>query len=392
MTTFYDLPAPGDHSLQRSNALSETLRQAMDKHHGFLSFAHFMESVLYHPEWGYYTAPAFDIGKHGDFTTAPEISPLFARCFAHPLPPIFDHIGTGHILELGAGTGRFANDLLHQLEQLNSLPQHYYIHEISAVLRKRQQDFLQSACPHLYPRIVWLDTLPAHFKGVIIANELLDALPVHCFSIQKNTVKERCVTTEKDHFCWQLREPTTEKLAEEAEKIRRLYAPGNDYASEINLAMPLLIQSLVHCLSEGVILLADYGYGQAEYYHPERRRGTLTCFYRHHRHDNPLIYPGLQDITAHVDFTRVIEEAAEHGATLAGYTSQAAFLLDCGLMDEAAREEKNLSAVEAFTLHQAIKLLTLPTEMGERVKVMALNKNLELPLPGFKLQDRRRDL
>jgi SAM-dependent MidA family methyltransferase len=396
MTTFYDLPTPSDSALKRSKALTDFLRQEMNKHGGYLSFATFMQQALYHSELGYYNSETLILGKHGDFTTAPEISPLFAKCFAKQCLQIANHLGTAAILELGAGSGRFAKELLLELERhpqrYRCLPEHYYIYEISVSLRKKQQDLLKSDCPTLFNRIIWLDELPSHFVGIVIANEVLDALPVHCFGIKENAIKERAVTFEKNTFHWTLTEPFSPNLAISGDTVRQLYSLTNGYESEINLALPLFIQSVATSLAQGVILFADYGYGQSEYYHPERRHGTLTCFYQHHRSDNPFFFPGLQDITAHVDFTRVIETAVDCGCSLAGYTSQAAFLLACGLIELAQKDEQNLAPADEFNFHQAIKLLTLPTEMGERIKVMALSKNCDIPLLGFGLQDRRRDL
>jgi SAM-dependent MidA family methyltransferase len=378
-----------------SNALTNYLRQEIDKHNGQISFAVVMEAALYHPEFGYYNAEGFDLGRHGDFTTAPEISPLFAKSLARQLQQLFHQTDTKNILELGAGTGRLAMDLLLECEKLCCLPEQYYIYEISPNLRKKQQNFLKSACPTLFPRMIWLDQLPENFTGIMIANEVLDALPVHCFRIEAEEIKERSVIWGKNKFAWKLTALSTEELAEKTSVIRDLYDLYPGYESEINLRLPLFIQSITASLSKGAVILIDYGYGQREYYHPERSHGTLTCFYQHHHHNNPLIHPGLQDITAHVDFTQVIETAHLQQCHLEGYTSQAAFLLGCGLLTIAEQEEKNLSAIDAFHLHQAIKLLTLPTEMGERIKVMVLSKNLpnnKLDLIGFHLQDRRRDL
>lgn len=396
MKTIYDLPKPGNIALKRSKALSEYILQAINQQNGAISFAHFMELALYHPELGYYNANTFTLGAHGDFTTAPELSPLFAACFAKPIQQIADHLHTNQILELGAGTGQFAKDLLYALNQRANLPQHYYIYEISPGLRKKQQTFLRNACPEFFSRITWLETLPKHFVGCVIANEVLDALPVHCFRIETDGILERCVSSDNDMFVWQSRISTNNELIKQASTIADLYSLPSGYESEINLNMQSFIQSVADAVDQGIIFFVDYGYGAAEYYHPERHRGTLSCFYQHRYHANPLILPGLQDITAHVNFSAAIECAAEHGCNLAGYTSQAAFLLACGLMDLAADLEKNLSPADEFKLHSVIKQLTLPTEMGERIKVMALskhmNKNKELSLFGFELQDRRREL
>lgn len=392
MTTVDDLPKPEKNKGLRSQALTTYLREQIAKHQGKLSFADFMATALYHPELGYYNADTFTLGKAGDFTTAPEISPLFARVFAQQSLAIFSQLGTADTLEIGAGTGRFAKDFLSALNQLHALPQHYFIYETSLKLRKKQQDFLRTQAPEFYSRITWLDAMPQGFKGTIIANEVLDALPFHCFSIEKNSVKERCITWENAQFAWQICQPTLPELTEKAEQRREQYGLFAGYASEINLALPAFLQSITQALTQGVMLFIDYGYGQREYYHPLRKEGTLTCFYQHLKHENPLILPGLQDITAHVDFTYLIETAAENECTLLGYTTQAAFLLANGLTEWVAQEEKKLNAAQVFQLHQAIKLLTLPTEMGERIKVMALAKGVEFELSGFALQDRRRDL
>jgi len=375
----------------KTNALINGIRQTIDKAGGHISFARFMELALYHPERGYYNADDFTLGKQGDFTTAPEVSPLFAQCLATQFLQINNHLNANSFLELGAGTGRFALDLLLTLETLDYLPAHYYIYEMNARLRQKQQALLKNQCPHLFSRCVWLDQLPKNFVGVIFANEVLDALPVHCFRIDRDNIKERSVTWQQDQLTWQITSPSLE-LAREVEPLRDLYALRAGYESEVNLQLPAFIQTVANALTQGVILFADYGYGQREYYHPERSHGTLTCFYRHTRHNNPFVHVGSQDMTAHVDFTRVIESAIENDCKLMGYTSQAAFLLACGLMDFAREAEKNLNPTDQFHLHQGIKMLTLPTEMGERIKVMALGKNIELPLLGFSLQDRRRDL
>lgn len=366
-------------------SLDDYLRSEMLKRD--ISFADFMEIALYHPEWGYYNAENIDLGTKGDFTTAPEISPLFAKCLARQI----QQISPASLLEAGAGTGRLASDLLTELNKLGCLPSHYYIYEISSALRKKQQALLQSTLPEFFSRIIWLDTLPENFSGTIIANEVLDALPVHLFRVEKDGVKEKFVTWENNQFAWKYLEPSGE-YREEAERIRELYHLPEGYEFEINFYLSAFIASLAYSLREGIILFSDYGYGEREYYHPQRLRGTLTCFYQHRSYDNPLIFPGLMDITAHVDFTRVIENASGLGLSLAGFTTQSSFLLSCGLMDFAGECEESLDEAGKLELHQAIKILTLPTEMGERVKFMALSKGVDLELCGFEFQDRSRDL
>lgn len=391
MTILHGFPPPSPEALQRSKALALQIRQEIDKY-GLISFSTFMEMALYHPRLGYYNALSFSIGKKGDFITAPEISPLFAQCFAEQCKEIFEYLGKGDILELGAGTGLFAADILLSLQQKNALPNHYYIYEISPVLRQKQQDWINSTYPAISQYITWLDALPTNLTGIIIANEVLDALPVHCFQFEHLQVKERCVIWKNHQFDWQLHPPTIPLLTEKVLEINETYPLSSPYISEINMGLPHFMHAIANVLTRGVILLADYGYGQGEYYQPKRHQGSLAGFYQHKKYTNPLIYPGLLDMTAHVNFTAVIENAAAAHCQLAGYTTQAAFLLSCGLLKIAAEIENTLSPVDEFTLHQAIKVLTLPTEMGECIKIMALSKHMDLPLLGFQSQDRRRDL
>ncbi len=392
MKTYHELPAPLPEARARSHALSQIIKQKIQQHKGKITFADFMELALYHPEYGYYQNPRFELGRHGDFTTAPEISPLFAQCFARQCLPIFAALGESNILELGAGTGRFALDFLSQLEVLNVLPERYYIYEISDALREKQRSFIAAERSDLLSRVVWLTALPVAFSGVIIANEVLDAVPVNLFEIQHGHALERMIVLQNNEFAWQLQAPDSAVIQKEISKLRNEYALADGYQSEINLGATNLVHQLSSCLTKGVILFADYGYGQREYYHPQRTQGTLACFYQHHLHQQPLIYPGLQDITAHVDFTRVIETAANTGCNLLGYTTQSAFLLANDLLQHTKDAEENLSDKDVFHLHQAIKTLTMPMEMGDLIKIMAISRHFNETLAGFTTLDRRRDL
>ncbi len=386
------LPTPDSTAQAHSAKLADIIRQEIHLSGGFITFARFTELALYFPGLGYYSAGQHKWGKEGDFVTAPEISPLFSQCVATQCKQILNELDKGDILEIGAGSGVFAKDILLELESLNSLPQHYFILEISAELRERQKQLLAHHCPHLLDRISWLDSLPkTAINGIIIANEVLDAMPVHCFRIENSEIKERCVTWDHDHFTWMLTPPTTSRLTQHIEFLLQEYTLPEGYESEINLILPAWINSITSTLNKGVILLFDYGYGRAEYYHPERKMGTLMCYYQHLRHDNPFKLIGLQDITAHVDFTTVAETACAAGYTLAGYSIQAAFLLNCQLLERAQKKGKIALLNEIHQL-QAIKKLTLPSEMGELIKVMALSKNYAKSLHGFPLPDRRRDL
>lgn len=401
MNRFDDLPKPTSEDLERSIALSHIIRQEMDSQNGSISFSRYMDLALYHPKYGYYAASPNLFGAQGDFTTAPEISPLFAHCFAKQIKQMFEHLPSKNILELGAGSGRFANDLLSVLINEHCSIEHYYIYEKSSLLKQRQQSLL-SCDANLFSKCIWLDDLPDTFEGIIIANEVLDALPVDCFKIVNNEIKERSVSYQhrsssvtpisEYQFNWQLTQPTSIEFIKHVSEIINRYSLPNGYESEINLTMQNFIVSLINRLTKGFFLFADYGYGQREYYRPERHQGTLTCFYKHRTNHDPFLLPGLQDITAHVDFTRVAEIATEHACSLAGFTTQTAFLIACGLIDLMTEQEQQLSPTETFDLQQAVKLLTLPNQMGERIKIMAFCKQIELDLLGFKLQSEKRNL
>jgi SAM-dependent MidA family methyltransferase len=384
------LPIPDKTALAHSEKITHFIRQQIADKGGFISFAQFMEYALYAPGLGYYSAGSHKLGKGGDFITAPEMSPLFAQCIAKQCEQILAELKTGDILEIGAGSGIFAKDLLLALEKSQQLPEHYFILEVSAELRERQMQFLKSACPQLFSRIQWLDTLPVQLNGIIFANEVMDAMPVNCFEMDASGIKERCVAWKNNAFAWHLAQPTTPEVTEQLDILQQEFDFDIGYQSELNSRLPAWISSLADCLQKGMILLFDYGYGRNEYYHPDRRQGTLMCFYQHHHHDNPFILMGLQDITAHVDFTAVIESAMDMGLKFGGYTTQTSFLLACGLLELA--NQNQLSDIEYYEQNQAIKKLTLPSQMGELIKVMGLTKEIDLSLIGFELHDRRRDL
>lgn len=380
------LPTPSPIALAHSEQLKTHICQEITRAGGHISFARFMELALYAPGLGYYSAGSHKLGKQGDFVTAPEISPLFAKCIAKQCQQIFSILPNSCILEIGAGSGKLASELLLELERLEVLPEKYYILEISADLRAKQQDLLRQTCPHLLSRLEWLNALPStQLRGVILANEVMDALPVHVFQMVDTQLQERSVANKDGELTW-LNTPLTDELKKNTAEIPPL---ENGYTSEINLMLKPWIGSIADTLAEGIILLFDYGYGRQEYYHPERNTGTLMCYYQHHRQENPFILVGLQDITTHVDFTQVAESAVDSGLHLAGYTTQAAFLLASGITEFPVDET---DAAAQYQRAQEIKLLTLPSQMGEAIKVIALSKQCEIPLLGFALYDRRKDL
>ncbi len=380
------LPLPSAEAQTHSRQLCELIHHDIALQGGWIPFSRFMELALYAPGLGYYSAGASKFGGAGDFITAPELSSLFGRTLARQVADIMS-LSTPHILELGAGSGKLALDMLQELEHINQLPASYSILEVSADLRERQQNLLRERVPHLFDRIHWLEALPAQLSGAVVANEVLDALPVHLVRWSDSRIFERGVAGKGGSFIWEERLPETPALLELA---RPVIVP-DDYLSEISLTSRGLVSSLCDRLSTGAMLLIDYGFGAREYYHPQRSTGTLMCHYRHQAHDDPFFLPGLQDITAHVDFTAVAESAIDHGAHLLGYTTQAHFLLNGGIADLIKDiSPDNLAAY--IPLSAQIQKLTSPAEMGELFKVIALGKGIDAPLRNFLAGDKSRML
>ena len=376
---------PPPDAVEHSNQLLATILAHIRKNQGAISFADYMNLALYAPGLGYYVVGTQKFNAGGDFTTAPEISPLFSQCLAKQCQQILPLIETNaNILEFGAGTGRMAADILQYLDRTQMLPQAYFILELSPELKKRQEQTLLTLCPHLLPKVHWLNHLPTEFSGIIVANEILDAMPVHRFQIQ-NDKMHTVMVTEKEGILSETLIPT--KTPEMLEFFRSQSWPDL-YTSEINLNIQPWIKSLSDCLKQGVVLLIDYGFPAQEYYHPQRTTGTLMCHYQHHAHPDPFYYPGLQDITAHVDFSAVYRAAKLSGFDVLGYTQQASFLLGCGLLDLLPTQD-SLSEKERAKQNHAINLLTSPAEMGELFKVMMLGKNIEIACRGFEFGDRQ---
>jgi SAM-dependent MidA family methyltransferase len=383
------LPPLSPEMAAHTKAVTAHLQDEIDKSGGAISFARFMELALYAPGLGYYAAGATKFGKNGDFITAPEISPLFGKALARQFADILRELPKADILELGAGSGLFAKDVLLELQKGPELPAHYFILETSADLRQRQQALLKEACPCFFSRLVWLDRLPDTFRGIIFANEVLDALPVHCFRIENQAVKERCVTFNNKQFEWLIREPLSAELTTKVAALIQDYALPDGYESEINLVAPAWISTLAKTLHEGVMLFFDYGYGRGEYYHPQRNSGTLRCYYQQRCHADPFILVGLQDLTAQVDFTSLAESSLDAKLDVAGYTTQSAFLMATGINDFL---QEPASSRKHYQQNQALKLLMLPSEMGTLIKAIAFTKQWEKPLRGFALFDKRQEL
>jgi len=385
-----ELPKPSDDAQASSEALLERIRTEIHTRGGSISFARYMEMALYTPGLGYYSGGCHKIGAAGDFITAPEISSMFSECLANQVRQVLTGLtvsGEASILEVGAGSGRMAADILTSLEKNNALPAQYMILELSAELKQRQQETVQRLAPHLLNKIVWIDHLPdPGFCGVVVANELLDAMPVHKFIVQEKKIREHYVTWAGDHLAWVSGDMSIPDIELRLAAFQNDFVEG--YTSEVNLAASAWINTVGGLLKRGMILMIDYGYPRHEYYHPQRITGTLRCHYQHRAHDDPFLYPGLQDITSHIDFTALAESALAADLELSGYTTQAHFLIDCGLAGIAEGRYSD-DIKQQLLISQQIKKITLPSEMGEIVKVMALTRDYSEPLMGFRSQDMR---
>jgi SAM-dependent MidA family methyltransferase len=386
-----ELPAPSPQALELSAGLSTVIRAEINAAGGSIPFSRYMELCLYTPGLGYYSAGQRKFGPGGDFVTAPEISVLFGRCLANSCKEVLESLQGGDILEFGAGSGQLAIDLLGELERQACLPGRYLILERSAELRQRQQQLIQNKLPQLLDRVIWIDALPtAGFRGVVLANEVLDAMAVERFQWDGKAANLFHVSCEGDGFQWLLQESQDDVTAA-VESLVSMCQLQPGYISEANILLPAWLQSVAAVLEQGVMLLLDYGYARHEYYHPQRSSGTLMCHYRQRAHDDPFLWPGLQDLTAHVDFTAVAEAALAADLEVTGYTTQTYFLLDCGL-DDLLQQAGPTDSTHYIQLAQQAKTLILPGEMGERFKCIGLTRGMTTTVPGFRLQDYRNRL
>ena len=373
------IPAPSADALAHSERLVAMIEASIRAEHGGLAFDRFMEAALYAPGLGYYVAGARKFGPDGDFVTAPEIGSLFGQCVGQQIAAIFEELGHGVLLEAGPGTGRLMVDVLEALAILGALPDAVLLLETSPELRERQHALLRRRLPDYVARVTWLSEWPCGgFEGVVLANEVLDAMPVTRFRVAAGRPLVAHVIHGVSGFGWDWRDMDTEP----ATRLIDRYALPDDYTTEVNERAPAWIRDLGRRMHRGVLLLIDYGFPGHEYYHPDRRDGTLMCHYRHYAHGDPFSYPGLQDITAHVDFSALAEAGAESGFQVAGFSSQAGFLLSLGLLERAE------AMSDAMAAARQVKYLTLPSEMGEFFKVMALSRGIKQLLEGFSLSDR----
>ena len=398
------LPQPDGDAQAHSQQLSETIVAVIDAAGGWISFADYMNRALYTPGLGYYSGGARKFGGAGDFVTAPEMTPLFGQTLARSIAPILA-TSSPAITEAGAGTGKLAGDLLLALEALGQLPERYDILELSAELAERQRAHLQATVPHLMDRIHWLSELPETLSGVLVGNEVLDAMPVELVRWQRHTtpqVQRLGVSIEATEGGIRFATAPAEQSAspELVARVRELaekYDWPDDYTTEIPEAGPAWITTLAQRLTQGALLLIDYGFPRHEFYHHERTGGTLMCHYRHRAHPDPYYWPGLQDITSHVDFTSIAEAGFDAGLEVAGYCTQAGWLMDAGLLDLlAAAQPKDYTQADGnwVRTQHAIQTLLSPAEMGEFFKVILLTRGLpaDLHIPGFLRSDRSHTL
>ncbi len=381
-----ELPRPSDDALAQSSALSAWIKARIVHAGGWMSFADYMHDALYTPELGYYSGGAHKFGAAGDFITAPEITPLFGQALAAQIAEITAQ-GGAEVFEVGAGTGHLAADLLLALAAREQLPERYRILEVSGELRARQHETIARRAPALASRVEWVENLPENFAGAVVANEVLDVMPVHLVVWRDGGLFERGVAIGDDGgFAWADR-PADARLRTAASALGVPMPAAGEYVSELNLAAPAWIADWAPRLARGAILMIDYGYPRAEFYLPSRSNGTLLCYYRHHAHGDPFRWPGLNDITAFVDFTAVAEAAFNAGLSIFGYATQASFLFDCGILDRLA-ERGEQTGQDYIRASRAVQRLTAPHEMGELVKVLAVGRGIAEPLIGFRSGDR----
>jgi len=378
-------PEPDSEALAHSARVVERVQTEIEGCGGVLPFDRYMDLVLYEPGLGYYASGTRKFGRQGDFVTAPELGSLYGRCVARQVAQILAQLDGGSLLEFGAGSGVMAATVLTELAERNSLPAEYLIVEVSPALRAQQQQTLAGQIEQNLVKVRWLDSLPeSGFRGVILANEVLDAMPIIRFRVGAEGHMTAGVVRRNGHLDWSWqRDPSQDGRID---RLVQQYGLVADYTSEVNPRAAAWMQTVGRVLDAGLILVMDYGYPGAEYYHYERSNGTLMCHYQHRAHMDPFLYPGLQDLTAHVDFSAVAAAGQLAGLDIAGFTSQEAFLLSTGVLDLVAHES---SGPVDPKLSAELKQLTLSSEMGESFKALAMVKHIDSPLLGFSLRNRR---
>jgi len=375
------LPTPSPEAQAHSARVIARLAHEIAEGDGWISFAQYMEQVMYAPGLGYYAAGWQKFGGAGDFVTAPELTPLFGRTLARQFAQVVEETGGGEILELGPGSGRLAGDLLEAMAKAGPLPSRYCLLEVSAELRERQRTHLAVVVPGQVERVKWIDILPERWRGVVFANEVLDSIPPHVVLRRDGEWYERGVTLAAGGRLVFTDRVLGRGALRDAAQAR--FPPEGDYLSELNPAAEALVRELAQRCERGAMLFFDYGFPAAEYYHAQRNAGTLMAHYRHRALADPFFLPGLTDLTAHVDFSAMAHAGVAGGMELAGYTTQARFLLNCALLDELQRcgEPQSMAYLREA---MAVQRLTSPAEMGELFKVLALTRDIDRGLVGFR--------
>ena len=375
-----ELPQPDALSIEHSKRLVERMIERIDDNGGLIGFDEYMRMAMYEPGLGDYSADAIKFGAFGDFVTAPEISPLFGNSIARQARALIEQGAAPRLLEFGAGSGRLCGQILQAMPELES----YRILDLSAELVQRQQYYLGQLLDEAqYARIEWLTALPGHFDGIVVANEVLDAMPVHLLH-KKGGWSELGVGFDGERLVWKTFDARQQPL-EAIERIEACHGElPQDYRCELNLNLRPWFRALAQSCDRAIVLVIDYGHEQAAYYHPARLRGTLECYYQHRQHSDPLVYPGLQDITASVDFDACADAAEAAGFGAVGLVSQRRFLIENGLLEDAQRLARGCDTHEQLALSQQVKTLTMPDEMGQQFKVLALAKGIEVEMPALR--------
>lgn len=375
----FSLPPPSPEAAAHSHELAERIATVIGEEGGWIPFSRYMELALYEPGQGYYAAGSRKIGAEGDFVTAPEISPMFSRCLAMQARQVLDRTG-GDILELGPGTGVLAVDLMAELKAQGAVLPRCRLLETSPDLRERQRALVARRLPEEADRFEWIDRLPERIDGLVIANEVLDVVPCALVHRTRGEILERGVVLTEAGLAWEDMALPEGELKRRAAAV--IPAGDYDYLTEVNLAAEGLVRSVTAALQRGLALFIDYGFSQAEYYHPQRSMGTLRCHYRHRYHNDPFFLPGLQDITAHVDFTAMALAARAADGEVMGYTTQAHFLISCGLAVMVSEADPGMTLSRLKTT-SAVNRLISPSEMGELFKVLGIGRGIDPPLQGF---------
>ena len=390
MKTNTKLPTPSSLAIEHSQQLVKYIQESI-KPSCTLGFSEYMQQALYAPNLGYYSNGLTKIGADGDFITAPETSSLFSRCLARQAHQVLSQLPEPNIVEFGAGRGIMARDILLELAELNQPIEHYYIIELSAELKHVQKQTLASLPDALKEKVIWLTQLPQNpISAVVLANEVIDAMPIEMIKLEPEQVSQAYVEFDSaGQANWLFKEIKTDndELQNRIKEIQSLIGipSPKGYQTEVNLNIQPWVSSIADFLTAGLVLIIDYGYSRTEYYQPAREMGTFRCHYQHLAHADPFFYPGLQDLTSHVDFTAVAEAGFKAGLDIDGFTTQAHFLMASGLLEMANEFEHD--SPDAIKIAQQIKTLTMPNEMGESFKVIGMTKNITKPLIGFQMQN-----